>query len=219
MQKELINQADEQQMFHIQHSRAFVAFASLEQQLAGLLTLWADEKTAEALFNAFYGIESFRSKLEFVDRFMLNHLSGNEPGKASWKAALAACQKSADGRNKLAHWHLHGYADEKPGRRFVLIPPSINPSDKLTLDGNHLAQGKAPGYALTIYGIATMAMQMTDAFVLLLNARYAAFGLPIPFPGMQIPSGVPTFEVLVAQYRGMDMMLQTIREQPKKKKK
>ena len=72
MTKETLTLADEQAMFHLHHSCAFVQFAALEQQLANMVTIWAYPPFSGTLYNSFYGIDTFRSKLEYIDRFMLN---------------------------------------------------------------------------------------------------------------------------------------------------
>ena len=68
-------------LFFQEHSLAITQWAMLEQALGRLVAAgFPDRETSQAIFNAFFGIGSFRSKLEFADRYLQLRLVGDELG-------------------------------------------------------------------------------------------------------------------------------------------
>jgi len=201
MGNELLNMGEEQLMLYHEHSKAIFQFTLLEGLLASLVTNWAEDEQGKILFNSFYGIENFRSKLEFLDRFMLNHIGDNAEHKKAWKFALDKCKAVAQERNKLAHWYMAFYSDERPGRRIVMIPPAFNPGDSFSLDNTKAEEGKLPGYALTIHGIAGITNKITDAWMYVFRAKNLVLGVEDTTDGMVLPNVTHKFEVLLKSFR------------------
>ena len=66
-----LNGIEERLIFQQAHLIAVSEWTHVELSLGRLVAHGAPAEYANAIFNAFFGIESFRAKLEFADRFDL----------------------------------------------------------------------------------------------------------------------------------------------------
>ncbi len=165
---------EEQLMFYQEHSLCITQFAGLEQELAGIIALGRDRTTATALQTAFFGIESFRSKLEFVDRFVQELAVENRAQLDLWRDCHETTKQAQERRNKLAHWSLVVYADDIPGRRVVLVPPPLNPSHKFRKLPQKERAGTAPAYAVGVRQLTEIRLYIAHAYMKLLNFQLRA---------------------------------------------
>lgn len=78
-----------------------------------------DVNERNALFFGFFGIENFRSKLEFAQRMLTAAYRQNASVKEI-PQVFDRVKKSSFKRNKLVHRRSFYYALGKPGRRYVL---------------------------------------------------------------------------------------------------
>lgn len=200
-----LSATEEDLMFHYNHSQGIFFFSLVERQLATVVSGWTGESEAGILFNAFYGIDTFRGKLEFADRYMQHRLgAGDKEAVKPWKRAYELCQKAADNRNKLAHWYSARFPNEKKGMRVVLVPPSFGPSTTFALDKRAEQPGMAPGYSLGVLGLLQIQSSAMKAFYALVAMQAIMKGNGDSFP-MFINVGLPESDLNVAVegYRAM----------------
>jgi hypothetical protein len=115
-----ITSAEEQLLFHQQHSIAITQFAILEQLLADLVASGAGLRAHNGVRAAFLCIESFRGKLEFADRLVQRRVESESRLLEEWQRISSACGAVNTDRNRLVHWGLITYTGGVPGRRIVL---------------------------------------------------------------------------------------------------
>src|SRR4051812_19555884 len=121
---------EEQRMFAIEHSLAIIVFAELEEQVCMFVASQTEKSRNEAMKTAMYGIESFRAKLEFVDRFTRVSLHEQPEMIERWQKVEKALRKANSQRNKLVHQSKRVFPKSIPGRRVVLIPPALSPASE-----------------------------------------------------------------------------------------
>lgn len=189
---------EERLMFHREHSVAITQWTHIEQSLATLAAAGVPLGNASAgIANAFFGIESFRSKLEFVDRFIQRLLLGRSALLSEWAAIKGRLETSAAARNKLAHWRLVSYAEAKPSRRYVLEPPGLNPSSKLAAAAAK-AKGKSPPTtSLGVLEVVRIRHGIFVGHIEIQNFHARAAGQAEPFVGEFVqPLKVPSLRDL-----------------------
>lgn len=194
--------SEEQQMFYQEHSLGITQFAGLEGALATLVAAGVDTASSAAIRTAFFGIESFRSKLEFADRYIQLRLQGEAGLLENWASTRLGCQAANMGRNKLAHWRQITYMEGLPGRRVVLIPPLLNPSSKLHLEDTDAQKGTPPRYAIGVRQLVEIRYSIFAALVQVDRFRAAAAQQDDPFHGMVL-SKPPTLAHLVKEHRSI----------------
>ena len=201
MRQQPITVAEEQAMFYREHSLAIIGFAQVEEWLTILLGMCQGTAPTTALQTAFVGIDSFRAKLEFADRFVRIRKADNENHLAAWTRIHGYCEDANRGRNKLAHWRHRIYAPGgRPGMRAVLAPPTLNPKDAKVADSETSREGHAPKIALgvrqvaEIHGAISRASHSLTAFVFV-----AAGTTPLELPSYVVR--VPTLAKMTERYR------------------
>ena len=105
---------EETLMFAHERSTAIEMFVHIEQMLAALMSAGVDLQAATALGSAFFGIESFRGKLEFADRFVQHKVQHQPELLALWEGARKACQAANAGRIKVVHYGQTHYVGGRP---------------------------------------------------------------------------------------------------------
>lgn len=195
---------EEQMMFWQEHSSSVTQFAQLEQALAALVaSAFARERISrKALREAFFGIEAFRSKLEFADRYV-HALADGVPGLlGKWEPVRRKCESASQARNMLAHWLVIHVPNEKPGRRTVLVPPALRPSQKQAGLEDWQASGKLPSIALGVRQLFEIRLGIFEAMVMVERFHAAAAGRPDPFDGFP-PIKAPTLRAMTTAFRTM----------------
>lgn len=122
-----ISAEEEQFCFQLEHANAIQHWANVEEALASLVSDHWPKVSRAGLYVAFYGIDSFRSKLEFADRLLHAMINGDEKLWDEWSKLRKKVDKLSAKRNKLAHWTKATYEREKAGRRVVLEMPVRSP--------------------------------------------------------------------------------------------
>lgn len=117
---------EEQRMFAIEHSMAIIVFAELEEQLCNFVAFQARKSSSPGMKTAMYGIESFRAKLEFADRFTRAYVEGKPGMSERWENVAKALQTANKWRNQLVHQSKRVFPRSDPGRRVVLLSPITN---------------------------------------------------------------------------------------------
>jgi len=152
-------------MFAIEHSRAIIVFAELEEQLCGFAAYQVGKGSAVAIRTAMYGIESFRAKLEFVSRLTRVFLEEKPDLIERWGKVENSMKKANQRRNEVVHQTKRVFPKSPPGRRVVLVPPIMNP---LALKGDKgkkmSSEEPAPDHALGV-------RQLVEARVVAQDAR------------------------------------------------
>lgn len=122
-----MNSTEEQVLFFFYHAVALQAWSMVEHAVARLAASSVEGATAAKLFSAYYGIDSFRSKLEFTARMIASDLDGNTKLKDEWKLLRTAIESASSLRNKLAHWHAVPQPSGGPGSVWHLLRPTLSP--------------------------------------------------------------------------------------------
>ena len=152
-----ITAEEEQFCFQLEHANAIQHWANVEQALASLVSDHWPRASRAGLYVAFYGIDSFRSKLEFADRLLHAMINGDGKLWDEWSTLRKKVEKLSAKRNKLAHWTRATYDREKPGRRVVLEMPVRSPRAKEVAPKGLL--GGAPDDALGVRELVEMRFQ------------------------------------------------------------
>lgn len=160
-----------------------------------------DRESSSAFFNAFFGIESFRGKLEFADRYLQKRLAdGPSELLSEWRSLEGRLDTASKARNKLAHWSLIGYSDGKPGKRYVLHPPAVKASNNWSKEIAK-ADGKVPTFALGIVDLAKWRMTFFTLVVALESIRARAANVAEPHHLNVVEFPAPRLEELRTQFR------------------
>lgn len=186
---------EEEQIFYREHSKAITAFAYLEQELSLLCSIGVDETAGTLSRVAFFGIESFRSKLEFCARYTEQRLKGDVGGLGEWARLHRACVRASKERNKLAHWIVRVYPNgRQAGERVALIDPRDHVVRMVGPDERPLNEMRNPPHeSMTI-------RKVVEAFEVLntVNRDLEAFRLGKPRSATATP---PKLVDIVAAYR------------------
>ncbi len=196
---------EEELIFRMEHSQAILDFASLEEALGRvLLTSSQTLDDGIAVKTGFVGIQTFRAKLEFADRYLRIRYK-DAATIERWEATRVACENAAGGRNSLAHWPMVIYPDSKPGMRTVLAPPLRNPrklpqghEDRFLRSSR--ADGPAPPESIGIRRVNEIRAVARFAFVELYRFEASANGMPDPLENLSHYK-TATLATIVAWYR------------------
>lgn len=109
-------------MFAIEHSMAIIVFAELEEQLCNFVAFQVGKSSSRGMKTAMYGIESFRAKLEFADRFTRVNVELKPGMLERWEQVFKALAVANKWRNQVVHQSKRVFAKSEPGRRVVLLP-------------------------------------------------------------------------------------------------
>lgn len=112
---------EEQRMFAIEHSMAIIVFAELEEQLCNFVAFQAGKSRSRGMKTAMYGIESFRAKLQFAERFTRVFVE-DKPGMLErWEKVSKALLNANKWRNQVVHQSKRVFPQSDPGKRVVLV--------------------------------------------------------------------------------------------------
>lgn len=78
-------------------------------------------------YETFFAIENFRSKMSYTDTVFQRRFAATEHA-ADWKAIMASMAKRSRIRNALAHNPALGIYGAPEGRRYCIVPRSIETS-------------------------------------------------------------------------------------------
>jgi len=116
-----MNPNEEHLAFYHQIGRAVTQWAHIEQGLYEIATICFGDREHLAVNVAFFGIENFRSKLQFVDN-LVSVKYQKSPLFAEWEGLHRKIESAAKGRNTIVHYWVLIYPHERPGRRLCLLP-------------------------------------------------------------------------------------------------
>ena len=116
---------EERWMFHFLHSLSVTSWSAVELVLARLVLRGAPSDFANSLFPAFIGLESFRSKIDFADRYVRAKAAEDAALVKEWSAIYEIVCTCSQERNLLAHWGLVVYEPGEIGERIALLPAVI----------------------------------------------------------------------------------------------
>lgn len=193
---------EERWMFHFLHSSAITAWATVEIMLARLVVYGVPATHANSLFPAFAGLESFRAKLDFADRYVRSSTTEKPELVANWESVYDTLAKCSQDRNQLAHWGIVEYAPGEIGARFALLPISIKPGSKIEVQSKKRRDVfDAPDYAIHLRRLEEIRLGVDHAVTC--AARFAAtlHGAADPMPNYPGRKTSPTLTVLIEQLR------------------
>ena len=191
--------SEEQLLFAQEHSAAITQFVNLEQILGDLVAAGIDKTSSRAVRTAFFGIESFRAKLEFTDRYIQLRVSDSPELLALWANVLRACNTANTGRNQVVHYSKITYVQGEPGRRIVLVPPPANPSRrKEPLDAPR--EGEAPQNGIGVRRLVEIRYTIFAAFMRVSSYRDVASDMKDSLAGVPEPKA-PTLKEMTANFR------------------
>lgn len=188
-------------MFAIEHSLAITVFAELEDQMCMFVAFQAGKASGAAMKSAMYGIESFRAKLEFVNRFTRIFLDGKPDMIDRWEKVHSALGKANSWRNQIVHQSKRVFPKSTPGRRVVLVSPVVRPSSGHAAKVKAVTTGEpAPDDAIGVRNIVEARLLASEArnrlgsvWGLMQKGRDVYEGHP--------PLKAPKLEELVKEYR------------------
>ena len=153
---------EEQLCFYFQIGSAITQWAHIEFGLFDVVSAAFEDPKESPLASAFYSVENFRSKLQLVEQVVALKFR-TTPHFDDWIILHGKLESAAKARNKLAHYWVLIYPNDKPGLRMTLMPQLGNvrktPPKK---------KPKKPPGALHVKDIA----QLSRRFSLLSNALH-----------------------------------------------
>ena len=109
---------------------------------------------------AFFGIESFRSKLQAVDRSFKTTF-GNTKHIDRWTQLERKAGDLSAVRNNLAHWQVHTYRTRPEGKQWFLAPRYSKPGTR--------KRNQPPPNAMSVIDIAQAERQFFALYAALAN--------------------------------------------------
>lgn len=177
-----MNTQEEYIAFYKELGVAVAQWATVENSLAQLVCLCLTDRDADKwmLYQGFYSIENFRSKLLFAETMILEKFRTSK-GIAEWEALRKRLQQASAGRNKLVHRIVVDIPiGGKPGRRFALIPapkPDLDPKKR-----PYTNTCTPPPGSLCLRDINALTHEFRACFVHLVNFAARVRGLEEPLP-------------------------------------
>ncbi len=196
---------EEQLVFGFEHSLTITQFAALEQILGDLVAAGADARSRNAVRTAFFGIESFRTKLEFADRYVQLLVKDSPDLLERWRIVLKACNKANIGRNHVVHYTKIVHTQEKAGRRVVLVPHPTNPSRRRATATTPEQPGAAPDDSIGVRQLVEIRYTIFAAYMAVHSFRAVASGAADIFATVKPPQA-PTLAVITTNYRQLATM-------------
>lgn len=194
-----ITPAQEQIIFLTCHARAMHQWAHIENALSQVACAGVPGVGGEALAMGLHSIESFRSKLAFVDVALKQRISDIKLLEL-WEEIRARAEKASKRRNALAHRSMVLYTSAKPGKQYALVDWKQNHAPP-TVDGS------APSGAMTIRELVECRHLFTPISRDLDNFAAKIEGRTGPW-SPDAPLQTPTLEVVLQremnQLRGID---------------
>lgn len=200
---------EEQFCFYEQYATALTQWASLELQLGQMVASVSGDGQSTALFNAFFGVEDFRSKLEFADRYVQVLGQTRKELVSHWSVTKKQLQPLSETRNKLAHWQATVYSDGVLGRRQVLVPPSLKLSKRKASDDELRAKGQPLHAAIGILDLAKFRSKTLIAMLRIGALRYLGEGVNSDYNTMDAMSrqvDEPFLDQIIIDFRAMRQM-------------
>ena len=177
--------AEEEVAFFYHLGTAMQQWAYLERILQGLACACVSPIDRPSIATAFWGIENFRSKLQFTSA-LVSVKFGNTPQIAEDWAALEARIKSASAkRNAIAHGVSNLVPHEVPGRRWGLVPwippAEPEPKRKSKAPSPKAKKAKQPSYAFCMLNLELARGEFHAVMTAIVNFHEALRGRPAPF--------------------------------------
>lgn len=123
-----MSSSEEQVAFYFELGLAITHWANIERELSNLASLCVTLEDRNLLALGFFSIENFRSKAAFVDQVFNKKYDGSK-FLADWATLFERALTLSKSRNKLAHFNVMNFPQQKAGRR-VSLQPWINPKPK-----------------------------------------------------------------------------------------
>lgn len=113
---------EEHGMFHYELGNCITYWAFVEQSLCNLAAGCVGAGDYNTIVNGFYGIENFRSKLQFVDRMVQSAVSDRPELLRAWTLLDKRITQASVVRNQLVHRTIGIYDKAPVGKRYALVP-------------------------------------------------------------------------------------------------
>lgn len=201
----VISPKEEQVLFHYELGKSIAQWASVEHSLGYLAAACFPQSSYSVAIAGYFGIENFRSKLEFADRMVQQVTEGRPELLQRWDALAVRIKSGSELRNKLAHWSFTNYPEGPVGRRVALTKwIEVLQGDSLLPKHERKRQGPAlaPPEAICALQLGEAQVQFRELWITLENFRHLLVGHPTPFEE-DFEQGLsrPTFAVLDTHFR------------------
>jgi len=109
-------------LFYHKLGEAIASWANVESALFNVFLRGFKKGNYDALYSAYFSIESFRSKLNAVDRVFRGSIDDKKT-LATWTDIKDTLNTLSTARNRLAHWRVSSIDNDRTGRRVALVNP------------------------------------------------------------------------------------------------
>jgi hypothetical protein len=192
---------EERIAFYYELGLAISAWAGVEMKLCEMCYAFVkDRRESSALFFGFFGIENFRSKVEFAQRLLTAAYHGDANAQRIPRVFEKLKQSSAK-RNKLVHRRTWYYVLGKPGRRYVLEdwPKGFEPPPRNAKAGDIV---KPPSNAFGVREIIAIRLEFLALHAALERLNASLLRVPTPLPeSAELPKHPPGIQSLARQIR------------------
>jgi hypothetical protein len=171
--------SEEHIAFYLEIGMAITQWAHVEQALYSLCSLCVSPENMNPLFYGFFSIENFRSILSFTSRMLLAKYE-TDPRSKGMSELFERVMKCSTKRNKLVHRRVHGFMNEKPGRRYALLewPKQHEKPPHNAVPGMAV---RCPSSALCLREINAIRFEFSALFVTLTNLHLRLLGVKVAF--------------------------------------
>lgn len=194
-----ITPAQEEMIFLTCYARAMHQWAHVENALSQVACAGVPGAGGVALAMGLYAIESFRSKLAFVDVALRQRITDTAQLE-HWDKLKRQAETAAKRRNALAHRSMLVYTSAKPGKRYALL-------DWKQRYGEQPEDGSAPAGAISIRELVECRYLFTPISLGLDNFAAKIEGIDQLWSSSE-PMQTPTLELVLQQemrqFRGVD---------------
>lgn len=172
-----MNHKEEEWCFFKWLGEAVSRWALIEHELYALAVVVLKPKDRFVLWDAYTGIENFRSKLAFVDRAILKGVT-DKSLKDEWDSLKKKVAKQQTLRNQLVHRVCISYPQSTIGGRTISLEPNFREKEPLR------RRPEPPNDAMCVKEIHAISDGFHDVFWLLVvfAHKVAGKGLPLGPP-------------------------------------
>lgn len=178
---------EEQVSFYMEVGFALTQWAHVEDFVRAIVAgAIVDDLNRKAVNVALFSIDGFRAKMDFAEALVDRTLaSRNAKERDHWNALVARARRASQHRNKLAHWRVSHYPDNRAGRRYALEPwvqskASLRKTKSGPKDG-----------ALCVRDIVKLTLEFVSLSCALANFLHRLGGQKEPFPESSERPGNP----------------------------
>jgi hypothetical protein len=175
---------EEYLLFHYELGSTIGLWASVEHALAALATACVHPIEYNTVSSGFFGIENFRSKLEFVNRMVRSAAAERQEVLDEWDKLNARMKEGSSARNQIVHRTISIYENAPEGRRYALIEfPTFNKESSVAIITGSSKKPIAPASdAICLHQLSENQGRFYGLYHSLVNFRDVLQGQPKSLP-------------------------------------